>query len=72
VLLPVHVGGARLSAGFADNPGDGWIDVRLHLTKRGMTRFHIDVPLVLPLTTGTLERTRWVDSSRTTGMIQAG
>ena len=60
VLLPVYVAGARLSVGdlrFPDGPADGWIDLRLHLTKRGTERFGITEPLVMPLTTSTLDST---------------
>ena len=60
VLLPVHVPGGRLSVGdlrFPDGPGDGWIDLRLHLTKRGTERFEIREPLVMPLTTSSLDST---------------
>jgi formamidase len=64
ILLPVHVPGARLSAGhlhFPDEggcrPQDGWLDLRIHLTKRGMDRFGVSEPLLMPITTGSLDAT---------------
>jgi formamidase len=55
ILLPVYVRGARLSVGdlhFAADPCDdgaaaGWIDLRLHMTKRGAERFRVHEPLIM-------------------------
>lgn len=64
ILLPVHVAGARISVGdlhFPENgrcgTGDGWIDLRMHLTKRGMDRFRVREPVIMPLTTSSLAAT---------------
>jgi formamidase len=64
ILLPVHVPGARISAGdlhFLDEggcqTGDGWLDLRVHLTKRGMERFGVAEPLLMPITTSSLDAT---------------
>jgi formamidase len=64
ILLPVHVPGARISAGdlhFPDEGGcgsdDGWLDLRVHLTKRGMERFGVTEPLLMPITTSSLDAT---------------
>ena len=64
ILLPVYVPGARISAGdlhFPDEGGcqtqDGWLDLRIHLTKRGMERFRISEPLLMPITTSSLDAT---------------
>ena len=64
LLLPVHVPGARLSAGdlhFPDEGGcrtqDGWLDLRVHLTKHGMERFRVAEPLLMPITTSSLDAT---------------
>jgi formamidase len=64
ILLPVYVPGARISAGdlhFPDEGGcqtqDGWLDLRVHLTKRGMERFRVTEPLVMPITTSSLDAT---------------
>ncbi|MCD0448364.1 acetamidase/formamidase family protein [Actinocorallia sp. API 0066] len=53
IVLPVHVRGAKLSAGdlhFGDGCTtlDGWIDLRVNLTKRGVERFHVTGPLLMP------------------------
>jgi formamidase len=58
VLLPVQVHGAKLSVGdlhFPEHGGDcsaatqsGWIDLRVNLTKRGVERFHVTGPLLMP------------------------
>lgn len=58
VLLPVRAYGAKLSVGdlhFPERPGDctgsargGWIDLRINLTKRGVERFHVTGPLLMP------------------------
>lgn len=64
ILLPVYVPGARISAGdlhFPDEGGcrteDGWIDLRVHLTKRGMERFQVTEPVLMPITTSSLDAT---------------
>lgn len=64
ILLPVHVHGARISVGDLHFPErercaarDGWIDLRVHLTKRGVERFRVTEPVLLPLTTGSLDAT---------------
>ncbi|GAB2833679.1 hypothetical protein GCM10027176_42490 [Actinoallomurus bryophytorum] len=64
ILLPVYVPGARISAGdlhFPDEGGcrtqDGWLDLRIHLTKRGMERFRVTEPLLMPITTSSLDAT---------------
>jgi formamidase len=64
VLLPVYVPGARISAGdlhFPDEGGcrtqDGWLDLRVHLTKRGMERFRVSEPVLMPITTSSLDAT---------------
>lgn len=58
ILLPVHAKGARISVGdlhFREGIGcrtrDGWIDLQVHLTKRGMERFRVTEPVVMPMTT---------------------
>ncbi|GAA3197110.1 acetamidase/formamidase family protein [Actinocorallia longicatena] len=57
IVLPVQVRGAKLSVGdlhFAGDPLqgcrtlDGWIDVRVNLTKRGVERFQVTGPLLMP------------------------
>ncbi|SEG87240.1 formamidase [Thermomonospora echinospora] len=59
ILLPVHARGAKLSVGdlhfpapdtadCADAPLPGWIDLRINLTKRGVERFGITAPMLLP------------------------
>jgi formamidase len=59
VLLPIQVEGARLSVGdlhFPAMPGGdcaataraGWIDLRVNLTRRGVERFHVTGPLLMP------------------------
>ncbi|GAB3675183.1 hypothetical protein GCM10027589_45290 [Actinocorallia lasiicapitis] len=52
IVLPVLVRGAKLSIGdlhFADcRAADGWIDVRVNLTKRGVERFQVTGPLLMP------------------------
>lgn len=64
ILLPVHVPGAGISAGdlhFPDEGGcqtqDGWLDLRVHLTKRGMERFGVTEPVLMPITTSSLDAT---------------
>jgi formamidase len=64
ILLPVHVPGARISAGDLHFPEygrcethDGWVDLRIHLTKRGIERFGITEPVVMPITTSSLDAT---------------
>jgi formamidase len=64
ILLPVYVPGARISAGDLHFPGedgcrtgDGWLDLRVHLTKRGMARFRITEPTLMPITTSSLDST---------------
>ena len=64
VLLPVHVSGARISVGDLHFPEygrcgtqDGWIDLRIHLTKRGIERFRVTEPVVMPMTTSSLDAT---------------
>lgn len=59
ILLPVHAPGAKLSVGDLHFPWPGaercglaamagWIDLRVHLTKRGVERFRINSPLLMP------------------------
>ncbi|MCP9954354.1 acetamidase/formamidase family protein [Actinomadura madurae] len=59
VLLPVRVRGAKLSAGdlhFPARGGDGcdgaaapgWIDLRVNLTRRGVERFRVTGPMLMP------------------------
>jgi formamidase len=59
IMLPVHALGAKLSVGdlhFPDGQaGDchdsaraGWIDLRINLTKRGIERFRITGPMLMP------------------------
>jgi formamidase len=59
ILLPVHTGGGRLSVGdlhFPENtagdcrqaPMAGWIDLRINLTKRGVERFLVAGPMLMP------------------------
>lgn len=58
IVLPVHVRGAKLSVGdlhFPQASGDcgrtaldGWIDLRVNLTKRGVERFQVTGPLLMP------------------------
>jgi formamidase len=64
LLLPVHVKGARISAGDLHFPEkgrcvthDGWLDLRVHLTKRGMERFRVAEPVLMPVTTSSLDAT---------------
>ncbi|GAB3984433.1 hypothetical protein GCM10029978_094110 [Actinoallomurus acanthiterrae] len=64
ILLPVHVMGARISAGDLHFPergrcrtADGWVDLRVHLTKRGVERFRVTEPVLMPLTTSSLDAT---------------
>ncbi|GAA4640232.1 hypothetical protein GCM10023196_104940 [Actinoallomurus vinaceus] len=64
ILLPVHVMGARISVGDLHFPergrcrtADGWIDLRVHLTKRGVERFRVTEPVLMPLTTSSLDAT---------------
>lgn len=64
ILLPVHVPGARISVGALHFPEhgrcvtcDGWIDLRVHLTKRGVDRFRVTEPVIMPLTTSSLDAT---------------
>jgi len=59
VLLPVHVRGAKLSVGDLHFPvsgadecrlaaRSGWIDLRVHLTRRGVERFRVNGPMLMP------------------------
>ncbi|HEX2316620.1 MAG TPA: acetamidase/formamidase family protein, partial [Thermomonospora sp.] len=59
ILLPVHARGAKLSVGDLHFPsrGDldcrtaalpGWIDLRINLTKRGVDRFGVTGPMLMP------------------------
>jgi formamidase len=59
IMLPVHAYGAKLSVGDLHFPTGGaedclksalagWIDLRINLTKRGMERFLITSPLLIP------------------------
>jgi formamidase len=59
ILLPVYARGAKLSVGDLHFPGPGaadcadaalpgWIDLRINLTKRGVERFGVTGPMVLP------------------------
>ncbi|MFC0041273.1 acetamidase/formamidase family protein [Actinomadura rayongensis] len=58
ILLPVLVAGAKLSAGDLHFPtagrdcgsgaAAGWIDLRVHLTRRGVERFRITGPMLMP------------------------
>jgi formamidase len=60
IMLPVHAYGAKLSVGDLHFPGPeaeddcldscqvGWIDLRIHLTKRGVERFRVTGPLLMP------------------------
>lgn len=59
VLLPVHTLGAKLSVGDLHFPESGvldcrpaamagWIDLRVNLTKRGVERFQITGPILMP------------------------
>jgi formamidase len=64
ILMPVHVEAARISAGDLHFPElgrcgtrDGWVDLRVHLTKRGIERFRITEPIVMPVTTSSLDAT---------------
>lgn len=53
ILLPVRAPGAKLSVGDLHFPAadcvvlPGWIDLRIHLTKRGVERFHVTGPLLI-------------------------
>ncbi|WP_106398004.1 acetamidase/formamidase family protein [Actinocorallia populi] len=54
IVLPVRVRGAKLSAGDLHfgrgcTALDGWIDLRVNLTKRGVERFHVTGPLLMPV-----------------------
>ncbi|WP_241661505.1 acetamidase/formamidase family protein [Thermomonospora catenispora] len=58
ILLPVCVRGAKLSVGdlhFPEHGGkgcgparDGWVDLRINLTRQGVERFGVRGPLLLP------------------------
>ncbi len=59
ILLPVHVRGAKLSVGDLHFPepgapdcrrasAPGWIDLRVHLTRQGVTRFRVTGPMLMP------------------------
>jgi formamidase len=59
IVLPVHVRGAKLSVGDLHFPrhadddclqsaGEGWVDLRINLTKRGVERFMVTGPLLMP------------------------
>ncbi|WP_067481655.1 acetamidase/formamidase family protein [Actinomadura hibisca] len=56
VLLPVHVPGAELSVGGLHLPSavgecrpvaEGWIDLRVNLTRRGVERFGVSGPILM-------------------------
>ncbi|MBO2454949.1 acetamidase/formamidase family protein [Actinomadura barringtoniae] len=58
ILLPVQVRGAKLSAGDLHFPARGaecrgsgragWIDLRVHLTRKGVERFGVTGPMLMP------------------------
>jgi formamidase len=59
ILLPVHANGAKLSVGDLHFPESaaadcrqaakaGWIDLRINLTKRGVERFRVSGPMLMP------------------------
>ncbi|GAA0278539.1 hypothetical protein GCM10009527_088610 [Actinomadura nitritigenes] len=59
ILLPVHVHGAKLSVGdlhfpvrgaldCRDSGLAGWIDLRINLTRRGVERFRVTGPMLMP------------------------
>ncbi|WP_328593805.1 acetamidase/formamidase family protein [Actinomadura macrotermitis] len=59
ILLPVHVLGAKLSVGDLHFPASGaddcrraahagWIDLRINLTRRGVERFRVTGPMLMP------------------------
>ncbi|MGK5550205.1 acetamidase/formamidase family protein [Actinomadura kijaniata] len=59
ILLPVHVRGAKLSVGDLHFPepgvpdchrasAPGWIDLRVNLTRQGVTRFRVTGPTLMP------------------------
>ncbi|GAA2162882.1 acetamidase/formamidase family protein [Actinomadura napierensis] len=59
ILLPVHVPGAKLSVGDLHFPArgaldcgtaalPGWIDLRVNLTRRGIERFRVNGPMLMP------------------------
>ncbi|QKG25983.1 acetamidase/formamidase family protein [Actinomadura verrucosospora] len=59
ILLPVHVHGAKLSVGDLHFPArgapdcraaglPGWIDLRINLTRRGVERFRVTGPMLMP------------------------
>ncbi|MBD2895793.1 acetamidase/formamidase family protein [Spirillospora sp. NPDC000708] len=59
ILLPVHVHGAKLSVGDLHFPLrgapdcgasglPGWIDLRINLTRRGVERFRVTGPMLMP------------------------
>jgi formamidase len=59
ILLPVHVHGAKLSVGDLHFPVrgaldcraaglPGWIDLRINLTRRGVERFRVTGPMLMP------------------------
>ncbi|MBW8486082.1 acetamidase/formamidase family protein [Actinomadura parmotrematis] len=59
ILLPVHVLGAKLSVGDLHFPASaaqdcrraplaGWIDLRVNLTRRGVERFRVAGPMLMP------------------------
>jgi acetamidase/formamidase len=58
ILLPVRVRGAKLSAGELHFPARGeechqagqagWIDLRVHLTRKGVERFGVTGPILMP------------------------
>ncbi|WP_225991919.1 acetamidase/formamidase family protein [Actinomadura montaniterrae] len=59
ILLPVHVHGAKLSVGDLHFPPRGaldcrtaglagWIDLRINLTRRGIERFRVTAPMLMP------------------------
>ncbi|TDC70644.1 formamidase [Actinomadura sp. GC306] len=59
ILLPVRVRGAKLSVGDLHFPAPGtydcdgaarpgWIDLRVNLTRRGVDRFRVTAPMLMP------------------------
>jgi acetamidase/formamidase len=55
-LVMVEVLGIGRSDGHRGTQ-DGWIDLRVHLTKRGIERFRVTEPVVMPMTTSSLDAT---------------
>ncbi|MEU5878024.1 acetamidase/formamidase family protein [Spirillospora sp. NPDC047279] len=54
ILLPVHVRGAKLSVGdlhfgaACAEAVPGWVDLRVNLTRRGVERFRVNGPMLMP------------------------